>query len=471
MLPIQKKPAILLALLLIFFHTFSQPISGLQKSGLPIAIFDSGTGGLTVLEAMLTMDQFNNASGLPGPDGHPDFEGEKYQYLADQANMPYGNYAAENKTDLLKEQILKNMTFFFGAHYAEKKEGLWQQQIKPVVKMIVIACNTATAYALPDIKSFVKVQLGNHFPVIGVIEAGSKAAIKYQQKHNGTIGIFATAGTVASGGYPITLQAMATQYGLNHLSIVSQGGVGLAESIDRDWSYFADTASVTRADYKGPSLKNKALAIDTSLLKIYQFNQKFNSLLCEYDSTGSCTDIQLNDPTNYVRFHLVTLLEKMRKDKVSLPLNTLILGCTHYPYMKDTIKKVLEELYNYHQGSHYRYRNYLAEKVALIDPAMETAQEAYLAMRQQQLQVSVSEPSVLAHQFYISVPNSSLSEVSLQPDGWFSYAYKYGRIAGQNKLYVQYVPFDKANVPTATYHRFQLALPNVYTQLSKAVGL
>jgi glutamate racemase len=167
---------------------------------LPIGVFDSGTGGLTVLEAMLSLDAYNNTTGLPGADGKPDFKSEYFQYLADQANMPYGNYAAEHKTDLLKEHILKNMQYF-----------LTPNNNKQAVKMIVLACNTATAYALSDIKQKFKADNIN-VPVIGVIDAGSKAALAYQAKNGkGTIGVFATAGTVASEGYPRTLQNMAKE--------------------------------------------------------------------------------------------------------------------------------------------------------------------------------------------------------------------------------------------------------------------
>ena len=87
------------------------------KKNLPIGVFDSGTGGLTVMEAMLTLDAFNNVTGKPGADGKPDFDKEYFQYLADQANMPYGNYAAEKKTDLLKEHVVKNMDFLLKQQY------------------------------------------------------------------------------------------------------------------------------------------------------------------------------------------------------------------------------------------------------------------------------------------------------------------------------------------------------------------
>jgi len=440
---------------------FSQAELRKPSAASPIGVFDSGTGGLTVLEAMLTMDAFNNETGEPGADGKPDFESEYYQYLADQANMPYGNYAAEHKTDLLKEHILKNMHFFLQNQYAVHQGTDFVTGQKPAVKVIVIACNTATAYALPDIKAMVK-QEGYAIPVIGVIEAGSKAALQYQSAHGrGTIGVFATAGTVASGGYPKTLEELAAKYRLKNLSVVSQGGVGLAESIDRDWSFYVDTLTKTRTEYKGPSLKNE-LRIDTALMNAYHFNHSYNQLLCEYDDGGKCLDMQLNDPSNYVRYHLVTLLEKMIARQDSLPMNTLILGCTHYPYLKDTIARVLHELYEFKTNGNYRYRKYLAPKVELIDPAYETAKDAYIAMRASHLMNTTAKQQ---NHFFITIPNTVLKEVSLQQDGWFTYQYKYGRKAGENKKYVQYVPFDRLNISGATYQRFSLVLPHVYREI------
>ena len=175
-------------------------------------------------------------------------------------------------------------------------------------------------------------------------------------------------------------------------------------------------------------------------------------------------DVQLNDPSNYVRYHLVTLLEKMIVEKYTEPMNTLILGCTHYPYMKDTIAHVLNELYNFKSNGYYRYRNYLAEKVELIDPALETAKDAYIALRTNEL---MNNDSKKENKFFITIPNTSLSEVQLQPDGWFTYAYKYGREAGAKKVYVQFVPFDVKNISSATYQRFHAVLPHVYGELKK----
>jgi hypothetical protein len=178
--------------------------------------------------------------------------------------------------------------------------------------------------------------------------------------------------------------------------------------------------------------------------------------------------VQLNDPVNYTRYHLVSLLEKMRAEKFTLPLNTLILGCTHYPYMRDTIRTVLKELYQYQENGSYLYRSVLAADVALIDPSVETAKEAYIALRNQSLQIrkpiqfSTAMPRA---EFFISVPNSDASSVQLQPDGWFTYAYKYGRVRGEKRDDVRYVPFDRINVSEATYKRFQMALPSVHSLL------
>ena len=450
-----KLKIIALSLLLVFTANLNAQTANTPNKNLPIGVFDSGTGGLTVLEAMLRLDAYNNATGLPGADGKPDFSSEFFEYLADQANMPYGNYAAEKKTDLLKEHIFKNMQFLLQAN-----------NTKQSTKMIVLACNTATAYALSDIKAKFKAE-DIQVPVIGVIDAGAKAALAYQAKAGaGTIGVFATAGTVASEGYPRTLQAMAKEKTLPVLSVVSQGGAGLAESIDRDWSYFVDTLTQARKEYKGPSMKNPLYSIDTTLLSAYQFDKTNNKLLCEYDDKGSCLDFQLNDPANYVRYQLVSLLEKMVQQNIKTPMNTLILGCTHYPYMLDTIAKVLNELYDYKKDNQYRYRSFMTKHIELIDPSVETAKEAYLALREMQLG---NTAGIQPNRFFITTPNKALTEAQLQPDGWFTYAYKYGRAVGEKKDYVQYVPFDHKNISDASYERFKLVLPNSYKEIAKTL--
>ena len=462
MIRLLKLPAICLLFLFVSTVLVAQEKN---KNSLPIGVFDSGTGGLTVLEAMLTLDAFNNITGKPGADGKPDFDKEYFQYLADQANMPYGNYAAENKTKLLKEHVVKNMDFLLKQEYDITKTNTAAAP-KQSVKMLVLACNTATAFALEEVKQFVQ-DNGTKAPVVGVINAGVKAALAYQSSHEkGAIGVFATAGTVASDGYPKTIRALAASMKMAEPVIVSQGGFGLADAIDRDYSFYVDTASAYRKDYKGPSVNNIKYKIDTALLNVYKFNKENNKLLCEYDDKGKCLDIQLNDPENYVRYHLVSLIEKMRSQGITTPMNTLILGCTHYPFMRDTIRNVLNELYNMKFNGQYAYRSVLAKHVELIDPAVETAKEAYIEMRKLALGNTLSKQP---NKFFITVPNKSLKEVQLQPDGWFTYEYKYGRNEGANKPFVLFTPFDDKNISEATYQRLKAALPAVYraVQLAK----
>src|SRR5258708_5321342 len=54
-----------------------------DRSSLPIGVFDSGIGGLTVMESILTLDAFDNRTSQPGADGVPDFAGERFIYFGD----------------------------------------------------------------------------------------------------------------------------------------------------------------------------------------------------------------------------------------------------------------------------------------------------------------------------------------------------------------------------------------------------
>ena len=70
----------LVMLLLIFTSSIFAQQKQINKQ-LPIGVFDSGTGGLTILQAILTLDTFNNKTGESGGDGIPDFSNEAFQYL------------------------------------------------------------------------------------------------------------------------------------------------------------------------------------------------------------------------------------------------------------------------------------------------------------------------------------------------------------------------------------------------------
>lgn len=136
-----------------YLESDTYPVGDLS---LPIGVFDSGIGGLTVLDAIVNFDGFKNDTSLPGADGNKDFIKEKFIYLADQANMPYGNYSAENKQGLLREHIIKDVQFLLGNKYYPNGEASQFNFDKSPVKVIVIACNTATAYGKETIEDFLR---------------------------------------------------------------------------------------------------------------------------------------------------------------------------------------------------------------------------------------------------------------------------------------------------------------------------
>ena len=128
-----------------------------SNSRLPIGLFDSGMGGLTVFKAL--------AKRLPGED---------LLYLGDTARLPYGT---KGRDTIIRYTL-----------------SAAQKLVDMGVKMLVIACNTATAAALPALRE--------HFaplPVLGVVEPGSQAAA--EASRNGRILVLATEATINGGAY------------------------------------------------------------------------------------------------------------------------------------------------------------------------------------------------------------------------------------------------------------------------------
>lgn len=125
-----------------------------MKENLPIGIFDSGVGGLTVLRALQAR--------LPEED---------FIYLGDTARLPYGTKS--------RETIIR-----YALQATEQLNGRG-------IKALVIACNTATAHALPALELAYP-----DIPVIGVIGPGAEAAAAHQN-----ILVLATEGTVRAGAY------------------------------------------------------------------------------------------------------------------------------------------------------------------------------------------------------------------------------------------------------------------------------
>jgi glutamate racemase len=130
---------------------------------LPIGIFDSGVGGLTVYRAL-----------------HERLPNERFVYLGDTARVPYGTKSLAT----VERYAVENAKFL-------ETHG---------IKLLVVACNTASALALPAIRRAVGVE------VIGVIEPGAKAATGIAQGE--TIGVIATEATVQSHAYSKAIAKM-----------------------------------------------------------------------------------------------------------------------------------------------------------------------------------------------------------------------------------------------------------------------
>lgn len=135
----------------------------LRDPHLPIGVFDSGLGGLTVVRAL--------AERLPH---------ESLLYFGDTARLPYGSKSPHAIRRFAREAV----------YYLLRER----------VKAVVIACNTASAHALEALRPEVPV------PILGVIEAGGRAA--HHATVSGRIGVIGTSGTIASGAYDRAVRSL-----------------------------------------------------------------------------------------------------------------------------------------------------------------------------------------------------------------------------------------------------------------------
>ena len=187
---------------------------------------------------------------------------------------------------------------------------------------------------------------------------------------------------------------------------------------------------------------------------MYNFDFNDSKMLCDEEKTDDCSMLQINDAENYVRYHLVSLLEQIRLSKTNNKLKSIILGCTHYPYLITEISTILKELYTYkgNDGA-YVYRGFMAKNIHLIDPAVDTAKELYGYLKLEKL--FNPNGNIKNSEFYISVENKDNLNYVIDKDGRFPNAYKYGRNANEIQEYVKVVPFSRKNISDTILMRFQ----------------
>ena len=228
-----------------------------------IGVFDSGVGGLTVLRELRRQV----------PD-------ESLVYLGDTARVPYGTKSSPTVLRYAHEAAR-----FLLAHR---------------VKLLVVACNTASAVALDDLAQH------NQVPVIGVIEPGARRAL--QVTRNGRIGVVGTEGTIRSGAYERALRT-----GRQDVVVYSAACPLFVPLAEEGWASH-EVARLAAREYLGPLLE--------------------------------------------------------------MGIDTLVLGCTHYPLLKPMLQEVV------------------GAKVQLVDSAQETAKVVASVLKELKLlhQTSPAQP-------------------------------------------------------------------------------
>lgn len=183
----------------------------------PIGVFDSGIGGLTVLrEIWRTVPQ------------------EGTIYFGDNSRSPYGT---KSRSTVIRYS-LQNMKFL------EDND----------VKMIVVACNTASAYAYEELKARAKV------PVVEVVTPGADVACRATK--NGKIGIIATKATVSTGVYKDAVEKRAKELGMNDIEIFQQACPLFVSLAEEGW-WDTEVTKLTAEEY----LKSlKEAGVDTLVM-------------------------------------------------------------------------------------------------------------------------------------------------------------------------------------------------------------
>lgn len=237
----------------------------------PIGVFDSGVGGLTVAREIMRQI----------PD-------ERIIYFGDTARLPYGT----KSSDTIIRYTRQNIRFLMAQD----------------VKAIVIACNTATAFALETVEKELDI------PIIGVIHAGAKTAIDSTQ--NGKIGIIGTEGTIRSGVYTRVMKEMKED-----IEVIGKACPLLVPLVEE-------------------GLLHDSVTDEIASRYLSELKGKF--------------------------------------------IDTLVLGCTHYPLLRSTVGRLM------------------GPEVNLVNPAYETALELKQILGDNQLLCEIKDQSQEKYCFYVS---------------------------------------------------------------------
>lgn len=182
------------------------------RSAAPIGVFDSGLGGLTVVREL--------RRSLPA---------ESIHYFGDTARVPYGTRSPETVRRYAREAA----AFLVGRG----------------VKMLVVACNTATAHAHEELRRRLRI------PVVGVVEPGARAAAAATRTRR--VGVIGTTGTIASGVYDRLLRRL-----LPDVRVYAQPCPLFVPLVEEGWTEHAATRLIA-AEYLAPLIE---IGVDTVIL-------------------------------------------------------------------------------------------------------------------------------------------------------------------------------------------------------------
>ncbi len=435
---------------------------------LPIGVFDSGIGGLTVQEAIFSMDAFNNDNLSPGPDGRKDFENERFIYFGDQANMPYGNYPSVERRDFLKELILKDAAFLLGKRYWAAPDAIEPRLDKPPVKAIVIACNTATAWGLEEIRELISIWKIPVF-VVGVVEAGARGVTEVIESDGKqrTVAVLATVGTCASNAYPKAIGRSVGQAGKQLPIMIQQGSLGLAAAVEGDPAFISSElgGGTGRSSYLGPSVENQKAALDAANLKDYGF-----------DSAGLRGDpelpnsLRLNSIENYVRYDVATLVKNYKASGKTSAIDTVVLGCTHFPLVQNEILSAFARMRAYETNGETPFKSLIAESIAIVDPAELTAKELFReTARRKLLRKSSADSPKSGDLFFISIANQNCPQAVINSDQSLDRDYKYSRDPGHLEIEDTIcVPMKIELLPESSVSLIRSRLPEVWRRMQSS---
>jgi hypothetical protein len=324
---------------------------------------------------------------------------------------------------------------------------------------------------LQDVSTLLK-ESGTGVRVIGVINAGVNALYDKLDKAGSpdsvAVGVLATVGTIASNAYERTINEIGAANGYKgFIKVVNHPCAGFAEAVDQEKDFVNTSLTAPREGYRGPKLGTGSEDVKEGLLNVYDFNYNNGEVLRE-KVDGKYTAFQLNSAANYAKFHLVTLLEKHKASGAKVPLKHVILGCTHYPFLLNTLNETIEQLKNFRdKDGKLVYEGLIHPDFEFIDPAVFTALECYEALREDNnLALNTVEG---AFEGYISVPAYGLPADCLDADGNLSYNFKYGREHATEDITTVFVPFSRRYLDEETLARIENMLPASYAKIKKFI--